>query len=140
MSMTQSTQALFTWPVRIYYEDTDAGGIVYHSRYINFMERARTEWLRANHETSSAQASQGALIIVSSVACRYLKPARLDDALAVTVEIARIGSCIATLKQQVWRDGELLCDGEVDIACISAETMRPRRWLPGMRELLETSG
>ncbi len=119
----------FRWPVRVYYEDTDAGGIVYHVNYFRFLERARTEWLRQlgggqMHSEFSQEhlREQGSLFVVREINAKYLKPARLDDELEVTVVVEKMGKASFNLSQSVYRisaDGEqLLITGSVSIACI----------------------
>lgn len=118
----------FSWPVRVYYEDTDAGGVVYYANYLKFMERARTEWLRSlGFEQDRIRAEYGLLFAVSEVNIRYHQPARFNDALRVSVKIARPGRASLQLEQAVQgAQGELLCDGRVRIACVDAQTFRPQ--------------
>lgn len=127
----------FVWPVRVYFEDTDAGGIVYHAQYLNFMERARTEWLRYHQFEQQALLQSDVQLVVSSLSCRYLRPAVLDDALDIVVSVSALGACRMTFRQQVMRSGELLCEASVDIACIGASSQRPQRWPGAMRDVLE---
>ena len=116
------------WPVRVYYEDTDAGGVVYYANYLKFAERARTEWLRAIGYGQSALAqTHGVVFMVRSVGIEFLKPARFDDALEVTVELDRTGGGQIDLNQRVLRGEELLATVEVKIACVALGTMRPTR-------------
>lgn len=118
----------FAMPVRVYIEDTDAGGIVYYVNYLKFMERARSEWLRELGLNQQTLLDEGTQLVVYRIACRYAKPARLDDALTVTATMANQGRCRMTFEQQVWRDKELLCAATVEIACLSADTLRPKAW------------
>lgn len=117
----------FSWPVRVYYEDTDAAGLVYYANYPKFMERARTEWLRAlGFEQTDLKAQHGIVFAVSKMEIEFLKPARFNDALSVTVEVSRAGKASLDLTQQVLRGTEeLVCRSIVKIACVEAETMRP---------------
>ena len=117
----------FTWPVRVYYEDTDAAGLVYYANYPKFMERARTEWLRAlGFEQTELRDEHGILFAVSKMEIEFLKPARFNDLLSVSVEISRAGKASLDLLQRVLRGTEeLVCRGTVRIACVEAETMRP---------------
>lgn len=117
---------VFTWPVRVYFQDTDAGGVVYHASYVNFMERARTEWLRS-HGYSNADLLRefGVMFVVRSLKLDYLRPALLDDMLEVTAEVADIGRSRLTLQQTVRREEELLTTGEVHLVCVSKETFKP---------------
>jgi acyl-CoA thioester hydrolase len=116
----------FAWPVRVYYQDTDAGGVVYHASYVNFMERARTEWLRS-HGYSNAELMRefGVMFVVRSLKLDYLKPALLDDMLEVTALVMDIGRSRLTLEQTVMRKEEILTQGEVHLVCVSKETFRP---------------
>ncbi|MEA3640141.1 MAG: tol-pal system-associated acyl-CoA thioesterase [Lamprobacter sp.] len=120
----------FEWPVRVYYEDTDAGGVVYHARYVQFLERARTEWLRSlGVEQTRLRRDQGILFAVRKLSLDFVRPACLDQALRVTVRIAdRRGACL-DFDQQVLdaADGHLCCRAQVNVACINAERMRPMR-------------
>lgn len=110
----------FSWPVRVYYEDTDAGGIVYYANYFKFAERARTEWLRQNGlENSTVKDSLDMLFVVRSCAADYLKPARLDDDLKVSVEVVKIGAASIDLIQRVLKNDELLVDIKVKLATIN---------------------
>jgi len=119
---------LFRWPVRVYWEDTDAGGIVFYANYLKFFERARTEWLRALgvHQQALREA-EGAIFVVADTALRYHAPARLDDALEVTVALLERGSASMRLRQQAWRGGTLLAEGDIRIGCVDHGTLRPRR-------------
>ncbi len=119
-------------PVRIYWEDTDAGGIVFYANYLKFFERARTEWLRAKGcSQERLRVDAGTAFIVTDTSVRYLKPARLDDLLDVTVTVARISPARVTVAQQAWRpeDGGpvLLAEGAIRIGCIELGTFKPRR-------------
>ncbi|MFB1489366.1 MULTISPECIES: tol-pal system-associated acyl-CoA thioesterase [unclassified Thiocapsa] len=130
----------FTWPVRVYYEDTDAGGVVFYANYLKFMERARTEWLRAvGYEQDALRERRGILFAVRRVVIDYLAPARLDECLSVTSRLVRAGGASLEFDQQVMRqsDGFCCCRGVVKIACLHADTLRPAR-LPGdlLSELL----
>jgi acyl-CoA thioester hydrolase len=117
---------IFSLPIRVYYEDTDSGGVVYHSNYLNFMERARTEWLRAlGFEQDELLRAQGVLFAVSTVNLAFHKPARFNELLAVTVALDRRGAASLTLKQQVQRGDVVLASAEVRIACIDAQRFVP---------------
>jgi len=120
----------FEYPVRIYYEDTDSGGVVYYANYLKFFERARTEWLRSAG-ISQQQLSQdtGLIFVVRSTALEYHAPARLDDALAVISGVARMGRVSVDFEQQIWRGTanhrELLASGHIKVGCVHRETLRP---------------
>ena len=114
--------------VRVYWEDTDAGGVVFYANYLKFFERARTEWLR--HLGVGQQAlrdSTGAIFVVTDTAVRYRAPARLDDELRITVQLHKHGTASMTLQQQAWRGDTLLAEGEIRIGCVDDGTFRPRR-------------
>jgi acyl-CoA thioester hydrolase len=127
--------AAFSHALRVYWEDTDAGGVVFYANYLKFFERARTEWLRALGVGQQAlRESTGAIFIVSETALRYLAPARLDDLLTITVQPVDMGRASMTLQQQAWRnngdlaDPSLLCEGRIRIGCVDASSFRPRRF------------
>jgi acyl-CoA thioester hydrolase len=123
-----AARELFRWPVRVYWEDTDAGGIVFYANYLKFFERARTEWLRALgvHQQALREA-EGAIFVVAETALRYHAPARLDDALQVTVALAERGSASMRLLQRAWRGATLLAEGDIRIGCVDHGSLRPRR-------------
>lgn len=119
--------AVFDWSIRIYYEDTDAGGIVFYANYLKFFERARTEWLRASGIDQHALAQQdGAMFVVKSAAIDYHAPARLDDVLNLTLSIERLGKASVQFAQHAWRADVLLCSAHVKVGCVDATTLRPR--------------
>ena len=129
--------AAFGWPVRVYWEDTDAGGIVYYANYLKFFERARTEWLRALALGQQALREQcGGMFVVAHAHLDYLRPARLDDELLVTARLQEQGRSALTVAQQVWRAGELLCDGAVRIGWVDAASLKPARIAPFIIEKL----
>jgi len=122
----------FQWPVRVYYEDTDSGGVVYYANYLKFMERARTEWLRhLGLEQDRLIDDHGIIFAVRSLSVDYLAPARFNDALQVSVEPDGHGRASLDFIQRIRRDstdeGQLLCQGRVKIACLDAASLRPRR-------------
>ncbi len=123
-------------PVRVYFQDTDAGGIVYHGTYLNFLERARTEWLRHLGIDLRAMALAGAQFIVHEMSIQYLKPALLDDALTITVAPWLLGRAHFTLAQTVLRAESLLVRGSVSLACVHPSTLRPVRLPPALRQAL----
>ena len=121
-------------PVRVYYEDTDAAGVVYYANYLKFFERARSEWLRAlGFEQKRLAEELGIAFVVRSISVEYLKPARLDDALNVVSEIESLGRVQIVFAQRVLKDGaqgatqgaELLLTARMRIACIATAGMRP---------------
>lgn len=119
----------FTWPVRIYWEDTDAGGIVYYANYLKFMERARTEWLRAaGIEQLPLKEQHGLMFVVVNLEAQYRKPARYGDELQVTCTIEERSRASLTFQQRIYRgglEGELLVEGKVRVACLDAVNLRP---------------
>ena len=117
---------IFSLPIRVYFQDTDAGGVVYHANYLNFMERARTEWLRTHGYSNAELMKQfGAVFVVRSLKLDYLKPALLDDILSVTAQIKDIGRSRISLLQTVQRKDELLAEAEVHLACVSIKSFKP---------------
>lgn len=113
--------------LRIYWEDTDAGGVVFYANYLKFFERARTEWLRAlGHGQDQLRRETGAMFVVSDTAMRYRRPARLDDLLRITVHVSEVRRASITLAQQAWRGDELLTEGTIRIVCVDAGTFQPR--------------
>ena len=126
------TPAVFQHTVRVYWEDTDAGGVVFYANYLKFFERARTEWLRALGVSQQAlRDSTGAIFIVTDTSVRFRAPARLDDELRVTVFLRQRGTASMTIAQQAWRgsvgEGTLLAEGEIRIGCVDHGTFRPCR-------------
>ena len=123
----------FLWPVRVYYEDTDSGGVVYYANYLKFMERARSEWLRSlGLEQDQLIDEFGVMFAVRSVTLDYRAPARFNDALEVSVMPLKKGRASLIFEQQVVRHGvetrhpHLLCEGQIKIACLDSRTLRPR--------------
>ncbi len=118
----------FGFALRVYWEDTDAGGIVFYANYLKFFERARTEWLRSlGVEQEKLKQDEGTIFVVSETAVRYLRPARLDDWLRVTVLAQDRRQASLTVHQQCWRDDTLLAEGTIRIGCVDCGTFRPRR-------------
>ncbi|MFA5370531.1 MAG: tol-pal system-associated acyl-CoA thioesterase [Sideroxydans sp.] len=121
-----SKHQVFSMPIRVYFQDTDAGGVVYHANYVNFMERARTEWLRTfGHSNAGLMKELGVVFVVRSIKLDYLKPALLDDLLTVTARIKALGRSRVTLLQSVLRSDELLTEGEVHLVCVNVQTFKP---------------
>lgn len=116
----------FIWPIRVYYEDTDAGGIVFYANYLKFFERARTEWLRACGVDQSRLADEhGMIFIVSRTALDYHAPARLDDMLGIHSKIERLGRASVDFAQQAWRDGAKLASGSIRVGCVARASLKP---------------
>ena len=118
----------FSFPIRVYWEDTDAGGIVFYANYLKFFERSRTEWLRSfGIEQQQLKQATGGMFVVAQTELSYLRPARLDDELIVTVQMQECGRVAMTIEQQVWLKNTLLCEGTIRIAWVSAASLQPGR-------------
>lgn len=133
----------FSWKVRVYYEDTDAGGVVFYANYLKFFERARTEWLR--HAGVGQQAltqSDGVMFVVKSTSVNYIAPARLDDELKLTVMVERFGRASVEFNQQAWRRDEtgdtLLAEGRIKVACVACASFKPCAIPSSVRDQLPT--
>jgi acyl-CoA thioester hydrolase len=121
-------RAPFVHPMRVYWEDTDAGGVVFYANYLKFFERARTEWLRAlGVQQQALREATGAIFVVTDTQVGYRAPARLDDELQVSVELRHTGRTLMVFGQQARRGDALLAEGEIRIGCVDAGTFRPRR-------------
>ncbi len=119
---------VFEHPIRVYWEDTDAGGIVFYANYLKFFERARTEWLRALGIGQQALREEtGGMFVVSETAVKYHRPAKLDDHLCVTATLAEGGRASLVIAQQAWLGDTLLCEGTIRIGWVDAATMKPAR-------------
>ena len=117
----------FSIPTRVYWEDTDAGGVVYHAQYVAFLERARTEWVRSlGYGQDALRLTHGLVFAVRAMRIDFRKPARLDDALQVTVSLRRCRHASIVFAQSILRDGELLLDADVRCAALEASSFRPR--------------
>ncbi len=120
--------AQFYWPVRVYYEDTDSGGVVYYANYLKFMERARTEFLRSlGFEQDQLRLEQGVLFAVRSLQVDYRRPARFNDTLEISAQVDKIRRTSLIFTQHVVHRGtdDLLCEGQVRVACVDAGTFKP---------------
>jgi acyl-CoA thioester hydrolase len=122
----------FEFPVRVYWEDTDAGGIVFYANYLKFFERARTEWLRSlGIGQRRLREESGGIFVVSETSVRYLRPARLDDELIVTARLQEAGRASLIIGQQAFSaDRAVLCEGTVRIGWVDAATLKPGRIPP----------
>ena len=130
----------FQFPVRVYWEDTDAGGIVFYANYLKFFERARTEWLRAlGIGQQTLRQSAGGIFVVGETNVHYLQPARLDDELLVTARIESAGRAAITLAQEALRsrDHAVLCAGTIRIGWVDAATLKPARMPAKLLEALK---
>jgi acyl-CoA thioester hydrolase len=141
---------IFTWPIRVYWEDTDAGGIVFYANYLKFFERARTEWLRSlGIKQHALRQETGGMFVVAETNVRYHRPARLDDELFVTARVTTLGSASLIIEQQALLKTEqippvftglpadLLCEGRVRIGWVDAATLQPMRLPSSIAESLK---
>lgn len=143
---TQAQTAPFQWPVRVYWEDTDAGGVVFYANYLKFFERARTEWLRAlGLGQQQLRETAGGLFVVTDAQIKYHRPARLDDMLCVTARLREAGRASLYLEQQAYlqtpdaaQPGVLLCEGSVRIGWVDATHLRPARMPQAVLNVLGT--
>lgn len=126
-----SEHASFAWPVRVYWEDTDAGGVVYYANYLKFLERARTEWLSAlGLEQDRLAREEGVVFVVRRVEADYLKPARFNDRLRVESRLRALKRASLEMAQQIWRADELLLEAVIKVACVEHVQFRPARIPP----------
>jgi len=122
-----TNESRFSWPTRIYWEDTDAGGVVYHARYVAFMERARTEWMRAlGYGQEAMRCGDGQVFVVRAMNLDFLRPAKLDDALTTTVELLQCRRASLLMAQAVMRDDQVLATAQVRLAAVGARDFRPQ--------------
>jgi acyl-CoA thioester hydrolase len=126
----------FSLPVRVFFQDTDAGGVVYHGSYVNFLERARTEWLREcyGYSNKGLMSEFGMVFVVRSLRLDYLKPALLDDLLAVSAQLKDVGRSRVTLCQKVLRGEDVLVEAEVDLVCVTMDNFKPVSVPEALRE------
>ena len=135
-----SAGSAFGWPIRVYWEDTDAGGIVFYANYLKFFERARTEWLRSlGIGQQGLRESTGGMFVVLETNVRYIKPARLDDELLVTAAVNEWGRASLIITQQALEAprGGLLCEGTIRIGWVDALRLQPARIPPAILEALK---
>ncbi|MEI6732639.1 MAG: tol-pal system-associated acyl-CoA thioesterase [Comamonadaceae bacterium] len=142
MNQASPDATKFCWPVRIYWEDTDAGGIVFYANYLRFFERARTEWLRSlGLEQSTLRQRSGGMFVVSEARLRYLQVARLDDELQVITWPQEIGRASIAMQQQAWRrtgsENILLCEASIRIGWVDALSYKPARMPAPLLEILK---
>jgi len=131
---------VYSFPVRVYFENTDAGGVVYHGEYLKFLERARTEWLRRlGYEHQALARDHRVLFVVTSMAIEFARPARLDDSLAVSVRLESLGKVRCVFLQEVRRDDEVLVKAKVTVAAVTGEGMKPVEIPEGLRKKMEAS-
>ena len=130
----------YSFPVRVYFENTDAGGVVYHGEYFKFLERARTEWLRhLGFDHQGLAREHGLVLVVTSIAIDFVKPARLDDTLAVSVRLESLGKVRCAFEQEVRREDEVLVKARVSVASLDAESLRPVEIAAPLRRKMEAS-
>ncbi len=123
----QLINSQFVWPIRVYYEDTDSGGVVYHSNYLNFMERARTEWLRAlGFEQTALKNELGMLFVVHSMHIAFKSPAYFNDMLAVQNQLVKAGHGSIEFLQTIVRNDQVLLEAKVKLACVDAASFKPQ--------------
>ena len=131
----------FILPIRVYYEDTDAGGVVYHASYLRFMERARTEWLRSLGVEQDTLAAQGIIFVVGGLDIAYRKPARFNEAIFVSSSIKSLGNASVVFQQEIWRENneqrELLTTSTVKVVCVDNRNWRPTPIPSDLRELFQ---
>ena len=131
---------VYSFPVRVYFENTDAGGVVYHGEYLKFLERARTEWLRHlgfDHQTLARD--HRAVFVVTSLSIEFARPARLDDTVAVSVRLESLGKVRCVFAQEIRRDDEVLVSARVTVACVTGENFKPVEIPEGLRKKMEAS-
>ncbi|MBE0439343.1 MAG: tol-pal system-associated acyl-CoA thioesterase [Gammaproteobacteria bacterium] len=117
----------FVWPIRVYYEDTDSGGVVYHANYLHFMERARTEWLRdLGFEQDQLNQQYNCIFAVHSMQLNFRCPARFNDEIVVITTVSKVSGASFEFDQKIVRNDELLCDATVKIACLDATRFRAK--------------
>lgn len=129
----------FFWPVRVYIEDTDAGGIVFYVNYLKYMERARTECLRALGFAKAGIMDDKEMFVVHSLNVDYKQPAKLDELISVEAHIIQVKRSSVIFRQNIWRDEELLCTATVKIACVNRDTLKPIAMPDNMHASLTTS-
>ncbi|NLY63706.1 MAG: tol-pal system-associated acyl-CoA thioesterase [Alcaligenaceae bacterium] len=127
----------FTLPVRVYYEDTDSGGVVFYANYLKFFERARTEWLRTlGINQSELAASENRIFVVVNTQLKYRKPARLDDLIQIKSRISKVSEASAIFEQRAELNTQLLVESTIQVCCVNSQTFRPAAIPPSVRTLL----
>jgi acyl-CoA thioester hydrolase len=130
----------YSFPVRVYYESTDAGGVVYHAEYLKFLERARSEWLRhLGFDHQALARNHRAVFVVSSMAIDFAKPARLDDTLAVSVQLESLGKVRCVFAQEIRREDDVLVRAKVTVACLAVESFKPLEIPEPLKRKMEAS-
>ena len=131
---------VYSFPVRVYFENTDAGGVVYHAEYFKFLERARTEWLRhLGFDHQGLARNHGAVFVVSSMAVDFVKPARLDDLVSVSVQLESLGKVRCVFAQEIRREDEVLVRAKVTVASLAVESFKPVEIPEPLKRKMEAS-
>jgi acyl-CoA thioester hydrolase len=139
-SALQPELFVYSFPVRVYFENTDAGGVVYHSEYLKFLERARTEWLRhLGYDHQMLARSHKIVFVVSALAIDFVKPARLDDAIAVSVKVESLGKVRCIFQQEIRREDDVLVRAKVTVACVTGESFKPVEIPEALRRKMEAA-
>lgn len=126
---------VFAWPVRVYFHDTDAGGVVFHGNYLHFMEASRTEFLQSlGYSVAQLRQSNEALFVVYSLTLNFIQPAKLHDSLRITASLDEVGRARMIFDQQILRDDETLVSAKVHIACVNPQTLKPTSLPAALRE------
>jgi acyl-CoA thioester hydrolase len=130
----------YSFPVRVYFENTDAGGVVYHAEYLKFLERARTEWLRhMGFDHQLLARDYRVVFVVTAAAIDFARPARLDDNLAVSVHLESLGKVRCVFSQEIRRDDEVLVKGRITVACVTGEQLKPAEIPDPLRRKMEAA-
>ncbi len=131
---------VYSFPVRVYFENTDAGGVVYHGEYLKFLERARTEWLRhLGFDHQGLARNHRVTLVVTSIAADFVKAARLDDNVAVSVHLESLGKVRCVFAQEVRRDDEVLVKAKVTVACVTGDNLKPTEIPEPLRKKMEAA-
>jgi tol-pal system-associated acyl-CoA thioesterase len=131
---------VYSFPVRVYFENTDAGGVVYHGEYLKFLERARTEWLRhLGFDHQALARNHRVVFVVTAASIEFAKPARLDDNVAVSVRLESLGKVRCVFAQEVRRDDEVLVKAKVTVACVTGENLKPAEIPDALRRKMEAA-
>jgi tol-pal system-associated acyl-CoA thioesterase len=131
---------VYSFPVRVYFENTDAGGVVYHAEYLKFLERARTEWLRhLGFDHQALAREHRSLFVVTAAAIDFSRPARLDDNLAVSVRLESLGKVRCVFAQEIRRDDEVLVKATITVACVAGESFKPAEIPAALRKKMEAA-
>jgi tol-pal system-associated acyl-CoA thioesterase len=131
---------VYSFPVRVYFENTDAGGVVYHGEYLKFFERARTEWLRhLGFDHQALAKSHRIVFVVTQAAVDFVKPAKLDDPLAVSVQLESLGKVRCVFMQEIRREDDLLVRAKITVACVTGDTLKPAEIPDALRRKMQAS-